>query len=126
MMRVPNKLRVRRGPMGTSDRDGNNGLFLIPNNNKASSLILKVIASDGGEWEHVSVSLPSRCPTWGEMSFVKKLFWEPFDCVVQYHPREEDYVNNHPFCLHLWRPTGVEMPTPPGWMVGSKALGTLA
>jgi len=44
------------------------------------------------------------------------------DCVVQYHPPRSEYVNNHPFCLHLWRPAGLDLPLPPAWMVGIKSL----
>jgi hypothetical protein len=41
--------------------------------------------------------------------------------VIQYHPPESEYVNNHPNCLHLWRPTGCALPMPPSIMVGVKA-----
>ena len=51
----------------------------------------------------ISVSLVDRCPTWQEMCGVKRRFFEPEDCVVQYHPPESTYVNDHPYCLHLWR-----------------------
>ena len=37
---------------------------------------IAVIASWGGGWEHVSVSLARRCPTWEEMCMVKDIFWE--------------------------------------------------
>lgn len=37
---------------------------------------LTVIASAGEGWEHVSVSTPVRCPTWDEMEFVKRMFFE--------------------------------------------------
>jgi hypothetical protein len=33
--------------------------------------------------------------------------------VVEYHPAKADYVNLHPLCLHLWRPTMMHMPKPP-------------
>ena len=36
---------------------------------------IAVIASWGGGWEHVSVSLARRCPTWEEMCMVKDIFW---------------------------------------------------
>lgn len=64
------------------------------------------------DWEHVSVSLPDRCPTWEEMCFIKSLFWNEEDCVVQYHPPKSDYVNVSNNCLHLWKFKG-EMPRPP-------------
>lgn len=75
------------------------------------------IASDGGGWEHVSVSPCSQkrktCPTWEEMSVIKDLFFEDEETVVQYHPPKSEYVNNYPYCLHLWKPLGKEMPRPP-------------
>jgi hypothetical protein len=89
---------------------------------------LSIIASDGAEWpfggvvwEHVSVSRPDRCPTWDEMCRVKRLFWEPDECVVQFHPPESEYVNVHRHCLHLWKPVGVEVVLPPSLCVGPKA-----
>jgi hypothetical protein len=127
---VPHQYRVRSGPLASSDAVGNAGAFFIPNRFRRE-IPLKAIASDGHDgqqqhgWEHVSVSYPDRCPTWREMSLIKSIFWDPEDCVVQYHPPEVDYVNNHAFCLHLWRPTAIELPRPPSWMVGVAALGRL-
>ncbi len=75
-------------------------------------------------WEHVSVTVShkkkeaSRCPTWEEMCFVKNMFWNEDEVVVQYHPAKSDYVSMHPFCLHLWKPIGVTLPTPDPLMVG--------
>lgn len=120
---VPEKYRVKKGTWGTTKDAGNNGLFLIPG--KRAGETLKVIASDGEAWEHVSVSLPNRCPTWAEMCKVKELFWSDDDCVLQYHPPRAEWVNNHPYCLHLWRPIGQDVPRPPALMVGIAALGTL-
>lgn len=118
MFHVPEKFRIKTGPMASSKANGNNGAFIIV------SLKLKnrlhAIASDGIGWEHVSVSLPHRCPTWDEMCFVKSLFWDAEDVVMQLHPAESQYVNNHPFCLHLWRPIGLTIPTPESIMVGFK------
>jgi hypothetical protein len=90
---------------------------------------LRIIASsgedDGIEWEHVSVSLPNRCPNWPEMCFVKELFWDDEETVMQLHPPKSEWVNNHSFCLHLWRPRGHEIPRPPSITVGDRKLGTL-
>lgn len=120
MFRVPEKFRLK----AISDASyGNNGVFevkVINNSDKPPrrSYLLQVIASDGGGWEHASVSLAYRTPTWWEMCHIKTVFWEPEDCVLQYHPPESKYINLHPFCLHLWRPTDIEIPTPPEWMIG--------
>lgn len=112
---VPDKYRMRSGHMASDESNGNNGVFFLPTKGPVP---LRIIASDGAGWEHVSVSLPNRCPTWAEMCEVKAVFWDESDCVVQFHPPRSEYVNVHPFCLHLWRPTGHDIPTPPRWMVG--------
>lgn len=71
-------------------------------------------------WEHVSVTVKSkRCPTWEEMCWVKNLFWGEDEAVMQLHPRASEYVNEHPYCLHLWRPLNAWIPEPPSILVGS-------
>jgi hypothetical protein len=115
--RVPNKYRIRVGAFGSSDAIGNAGAFQVPLERGQSVF---VIASDGCGWEHVSVSRRDRCPTWDEMCQVKNMFWEDDDCVVQFHPPRREYVNNHPYCLHLWRQTGCGFPLPPSVLVGIK------
>ena len=79
-----------------------------------------VVFSTGGGWDHVSVSWPNRCPTWDEMCMVKRIFFDPEDTVIEYHPSESEYVNLHPYCLHMWRPRFAKVPMPPSWMVGAK------
>jgi hypothetical protein len=78
---------------------------------------LRIIASWGEGWDHVSVTLEHRVPTWEEMCFAKELLFEPDDCVVQFHPPASRYINNHPYCLHLWRPQAQEILLPPGELV---------
>lgn len=122
MFHVPERFRVTNTTYGTTAADGSNGLFLVK---LARNQTLRVIASDGVGWEHVSVSRADRCPTWEEMCAIKDLFWDPEDCVMQLHPPRSEWVSNHNFCLHLWRPAGVEIPRPPSIMVGVASLGTL-
>lgn len=103
------------------------GAFFIPG---PRGRHLKVIASSGDkaagiEWEHVSVSVEGRCPNWPEMCFIKGLFWDDEETVMQLHPPKSQWINNHQYCLHLWRPTNQEIPVPPALTVGSKELGTL-
>lgn len=83
--------------------------------------VIKIIATVGLGWEHVSASLEHRVPSWSEMCEIKDAFWTEDDCVVQYHPPKEDYVSYHPNCLHLWKPIGVELPRPHWLLVGPKA-----
>lgn len=101
--------------------DEHNGLFLIEIENK----IFRCISSDGDNWDHVSVTILTktgepvkRCPKWNEMCIIKELFFEDDEEVMQLHPKKEDYVNVHPYCLHLWRPQQEKIPTPPSYMVG--------
>lgn len=118
---TPEKYRMNE--MGPAHFLGNNGAFLVPVKVKVGSkefppYFLRVMCSDGQGWEHVSVSLEDRCPTWEEMCLVKGLFW---DCVVQFHPPKSQYVNCHPYCLHMWRKVGSEFETPPTFLVGPKS-----
>lgn len=115
---VPEKYRVKSGLYGSDADAGNNGAFAIKITHSGRDVVVYVIASDGEGWEHVSVSMSQRIPPWEVMCRVKQMFWDPEDCVVQYHPPEEDYVNMHKHCLHLWRPMNLEIPRPPAWMVG--------
>lgn len=125
---VPEKFRiVRNSAYATSAKDGNNGAFLVTLRNGTR---LKVIASDGGEtggprWEHVSVSRTDRCPLWAEMDEIKRLFWSDDDTVMQLHVPRADWVSNHAFALHLWRPVDAVIPRPPSLMVGIASMGTL-
>ena len=104
MFKVPENFRKKTGPMRTDKSHGNNGQFLVTSVKFDRALFCQ--ASDGAGWEHVSVSTHDRCPTWEEMSKIKELFWGDDDFVVQMHPPKSDYVNNHPYCLHLWRECG--------------------
>ena len=44
----------------------------------------------------------------------------PSEATVQFHPAMADYVNNHEFVLHIWRPIVVVFPVPDPIMVGLK------
>lgn len=89
-----------------------NGYLLIP------SRRIKIIFSNGENWEHVSVSLPERCPSWDEMEEVKRRFWQDTDTVMQLHVPVSEHINCYPYCLHLWRPLAADIPRPPGILVG--------
>ena len=67
----------------------------------------------GPPWDHVSVSKIDKPPTWEEMCYVKSLFFEEDECVVQFHPAKSQYVNIHPNVLHLWKLANGTFPMPP-------------
>lgn len=104
MFHVPEKYRTNRGRCGSTRADGNNGQFVIPSIRGTRAILCR--ASDGLGWEHVSVSIYCRTPTWAEMCRVKRLFWDTEDLVIQIHPPASDYIDNHKHCLHLWRASG--------------------
>lgn len=91
--------------------DRHNGYLYIPKRR------MKIVFSNGGDWEHVSVSIGDRCPTWDEMEEVKRRFWSPEDTVMQLHVQVTEHRNCHPYCLHLWRPLNMQIPRPPGIFV---------
>jgi hypothetical protein len=75
--------------------------------------LLRCFASATLGWDHVSVSLSNRCPTWAEMEFVKRKFFKDEETAYQLHAPPSDHINVHPYCLHLWRPHDFVFPMPP-------------
>ncbi len=57
------------------------------------------------------------------MCFVKRLFFRDDETVIQFHPAKRNYVNDYPFCLHLWRPQRQDIPLPPQQLVGAGKNG---
>jgi hypothetical protein len=101
------------------------GAFLIKYKHRHNLRCLvgsgKIALKDLGDkyaWDHVSVSLEDRCPTWNEMAYIKNIFFSPEETVIQFHPHMSEYINCHPFTLHLWCPLLVKIPLPPKEMVG--------
>jgi hypothetical protein len=91
------------------------GCFTIPS--PIDNGDLRAIASSGYEWDHVSVSRKTRCPNWPEMDFIKTLFFNADEIVMQLHVPKKDHINLHPFCLHLWKPHIKTIPLPPKELV---------
>lgn len=132
-MKFPEHARIVRGALATKPGDPC-GAFLI--RRKTTPVILRALVSSADSpplghpawgWDHVSI-VPAnrdRAPTWEEMCFVKSLFWDDEEAVMQLHPPRSQWVNNHPNCLHLWRPVHLEIPMPDPIMVGVKEWGTL-
>jgi len=129
---LPEKLergRVTTGPMASRPDWGPYGGFFVqgPCGEELTIIASGADADDkkSAGWEHVSVSTRRRPPNWQEMCFVKDLFWDETECVIQFHPPRSEYVNNHPHCLHLWGRADGNIPTPPSILVGFKDKGVL-
>ena len=86
-----------------------------------------VIDSWGAGWDHVSISprRKSYTPSWSDMCRLKDIFFRDDEAVIQIHPPKDEYVNNMPNCLHLWRANDKEMVLPPSFMVGLKKGQTM-
>ncbi len=122
---VPNNCRLKKPHpelpntvyLISDDRDGNNGFFIFQSHGYET----RCMASDGMDWEHVSVTINrNRTPSWEVMSYVKSIFWDDEDTVIQIHPPKSEYVNHHPNCLHLWKPINFKIPLPQSIQVGPK------
>lgn len=123
-MKFPDEFRLLTHPTYGTKEGEPFGMFLV-GGRYAHGRSLLIMACDGTEtgWEHVSVSLPDnkdKCPSWNEMSFVKDLFFDAQEAVIQFHPPASEYRNDHPGCLHLWRCTSAAFPLPPAILVGNK------
>ncbi len=104
---VVDAARVKH-PLYQTKGTGNEGFFVFPLRR------LNVLASNGSGWDHVSISrFDKTAPTWEEMCWVKDLFFEETEWVLQYHPAKEDYIDYGRNVLHLWKPQGIEIPKPP-------------
>ncbi len=79
--------------------------------------LLAVIASVGDGWDHVSVRLSRRVPTWYELEFVKRLFFKDDEVAMQLHVPPAKHINVQRNTLHLWRPCQGRLQLPPEYMV---------
>jgi len=113
------------GPRNKAD-----GAYEIPHH-LINEYIFIIVFSDALGWEHLSVSMQKqinnrqrkaveRTPTWAEMCFLKDVFWNPEEAVIQIHPPLSDHISNHNYCLHLWRAKDQVQPLPDSAMVGIK------
>lgn len=110
-------LRIKK-----ENKNGFGGIYyskIIYNNGKPKlENPLNFLFSWACGFEHLSVSTPTRCPTWEEMCIMKDLFWKDDEVCMQLHPAKEDYIDNMKYCLHIWKPINQEIPKPPSIMVG--------
>lgn len=102
-MNYPEKYRIA----GVKSDDG--GAFKVPYQGRD----FYIIASHGGGWNHVSISLENRTPSWKEMCYFKKMFFGEDALVVQFHPPAAHYKNLHLYCLHMWQPHDNHIQLPP-------------
>ncbi|MCP1758033.1 DUF7694 domain-containing protein [Bradyrhizobium elkanii] len=120
---MPERLELARVVDYFGPDHGFNGRFILQG---PCGSELHVSSRDGDEtgWEQVSVStVRNRSPNWPEMCFVKDLFWDEEERVMQLHPPMSEYVKNDRYCLHLWKPKYAAIPAPPSRLVGIVGMG---
>ncbi len=112
--------RITSGLYASKKNSGPNGAFQVGT--------LRIISGNGWGWDHVSVSLERRCPTWDEMELVRGWFFEDGETVIQFSPPRGtgERVNYHPHCLHLWRQHAAAPELPPSILVGPRTEGVAA
>lgn len=108
--------KIRNLHIVREGEDGFHALWTDPVTQRVYSIIL----SWGGGWEHFSVTpfKNDKTPSWDFMCKMKEMFFRDDETCVEYHPKKEDYVNDLPHCLHIWRPLEEKLPTPPSIYVG--------
>ena len=121
-MSLAEKYRIKRGDFRSIPGSRNGAFEFLKGGNK-----YLVICSDGLGWDHVSMTIRNRkrTPSWAEMQWVKQLFFEDAEPALQIHAPEDEHVNNHKYCLHLWRDQKNKMELPESLMVGIKGLTDL-
>lgn len=88
---------------------------------------LKVIATAATEedfvvWIHVSCSRKSRLPSWVDLTAVKHLFIGDDRRAIQVLPEKANWINIHPYCLHLFAPMYPGLDPIPDFTRGGKSI----
>lgn len=95
-----NRWREMKPPHGWAG-DETCGMFWIPS--PVDSSPMRILASQGEGWDHVSVSRKNRLPNWKEMDHIYRMFFKEDEVAIHFHVPEKQKVNFMPTCLHLWR-----------------------
>lgn len=57
---------------------------------------------DGRQWYHVSCSHQGHLPNYNELKQMKRCFVGDERTALQIFPPQSQFVNHHPYVLHLW------------------------
>lgn len=68
------------------------------------TIISEVAEYEKRLWLHVSCAFADRLPSWADLREVKTVFCGPKRLALSIQPSEAEYVNVHPYVLHLWCP----------------------
>lgn len=62
----------------------------------------QVILSIDHGMHHLSISHANRLPTYDELKHVRYTLLKHVKYMAQIFPPTNEFVNVHPYCLHLW------------------------
>ena len=89
-------------PLWTQDSDPT---FLLPAEFEPkvwrAGDLLAIRTKEPEGW-HLSISHPTRLPTWDEIKDARYRFLPDRITVAQLLPPRKEWTNIHDFCLHLW------------------------
>ena len=74
------------------------GLFI---DGQCRIIITKDPTETGLKW-HLSISCENRLPTYNELKNARYKYLHDNLQIAQIFPPKAEFVNMHPFCLHLW------------------------
>ena len=60
-----------------------------------------IVSKDNGKW-HLSIAHPTRFPTWDEIKKARYDILPDEMTVAMILPPQNEYVNIHSNCFHLW------------------------
>lgn len=72
----------------------------IPNGTLDGECVI-IVTRDNGLW-HLSMSCRDRLPTYDELKAARYKYLAGCRYVAQIFPPPEEFVNVHPYCIHLW------------------------
>jgi hypothetical protein len=70
---------------------------------KGYVVIISGTVKEGRRWVHLSFSRGDRVPDWEELKAIKGRFLGDEASAIQVFPPKSQWVNVHPYCLHLWQ-----------------------
>lgn len=68
-----------------------------------------IVSKDGGLW-HLSMSYPGKIPSYEQLKSARYKYLPDDILVAQLFPPSKDFVNLHPYVLHLWQLKPEEVP----------------
>lgn len=60
-----------------------------------------IVTKDDGLW-HMSIAHPNRLPAYEELKAARYKYLRDVHYAAQIFPPPSEFVNVHPYCIHLW------------------------